>query len=133
VSKKYYKVVSKTLKSVVIEKEKVKLDGKDYRLRVQYKIGEFVSANVSGTKLMVFDTLENAVKFNRNNRIFLVEVEGIASKGICLCYITCFLPEILKIKNRKKGYLNHWTNALPPEGTLFAEKVKLIEEIKFPT
>jgi hypothetical protein len=131
--KKYYKVVSENLQSWVITKyDFIEVNNKRLRLIVQYKIGKFVSPNIIGSKLMIFETLEQARNFNTNGRIFEVEAKNVTNRGICLLTyeINYWLPKLFKLKKQKKRYLSLDVNGFQPPGTLFADQVKLIREIK---
>jgi hypothetical protein len=130
--KHYYKVLKSNLKSLIIEESTtVDINGKQEKVSVQYKVGEFVSPNIPGTQLMIFDTLQNAQGFclpQNGQKVFLVEALNVRYKGICVHYIKQTLPYILKLKKNKKRYVNLIRKDIP-FGTLFADKVKLIKEI----
>jgi hypothetical protein len=84
---------------------------------------------------MVFDSLDNAILFKEylgynTAKIYKVEALGISKKGMLLSFYDVIInfDEILKLKRNKKKYLQY--NEKSPKGTLFASKVKLIEEVK---
>jgi hypothetical protein len=114
--KKYYKVVKEGLKSLVV-------DGK---AKVQYKIGEWVSApewaQKEGYHLLVFDSLEIAKLWKGNIQVFIFEVE-IKNKikkmplSCSYCHVCCgeLIPSGVVI----------W-----PPGTVMAKKVKLVRRVE---
>jgi hypothetical protein len=128
--KYYYKVVSRELKSFII-------NDNDYEgIVVQYKLNKFVKPNIADTKLMIFNSLANAIEFSRLHsnflrigKIYKVEALNVSYYGICLSFNNFIktLKTIVKLKKGKKGYLKY--NISIPRGTLFADQVKLLKEI----
>ena len=120
--KLYYKVVDHNLESVSGESRKL-------NLCVKYKTGEWTIPDNPIAPLMVFDNLEDATDFCYNPR-----------RGGCQVY-SC---DIIKSR-RKWGYLysKDWDNYIKaklhkkkfnfiddlPEGTIFADAVKLIKVV----
>ena len=131
--KKYYKVVTGSLKS-----SQVKYWWTDYREKylVQYKIGEWVEPKVEGSSLMVFSSLEDALRFVSSNvsnhKIFECEIEGAKKNGIFsgqFTKIDALLSECKKLKKAKKGWTHLCNTTGIPKGTVFADRVKLIKEV----
>ena len=123
---KYYKVVRKRESNYC----SCRL-GCDPKWAVEYKVGEFVSPKIG--KVFIFDSLANAQAFRsgQNELIFEVEAEGVSKEGVFVDTISGFngvnwvdmweefrLTKISFIDNDKAF----------PDGTLFADSVKLIVE-----
>lgn len=121
--KTFYKIVGCDLKSLMV----------DGPLCVQYKMGEFVSANVKGLPLLVFDDFKTAREYHDDLSYGnLFEVEIVAWRGrtdhpratIDQAFIHSSpksLSEWLKRVNKDRRW---W-----PDGTVFASKVKLVKEV----
>lgn len=145
--KTYYKVVrncpeSHILTSVWVSNFPFSLVINDKPLTVEYKLGQFVSPNVPYTKLMIFDTLENAENFKGNFfhygnvEIYSVYAKGVSKTGLFIevtsSNIITLKEEIgnlIKSRKNKKKYINKEPFGIPPKGTLFAKEVKLINKI----
>jgi len=141
-TKKYYKICylsGNTLMSYA--------DGKlyniDKNLPITYKLDQWNYPNFKDTKLMVFDSLENAQNWlsqdsvfpNRNNKIFECEVKNPTKRSIFLRIVfadyTCInktLKMCITLKNKKKKYSQLCYQ--PPKGTVFVSALKLIKEVK---
>lgn len=127
--KKYYKVVSKELKSARASRN---FDS----LSINYKIGKWVEPHLKGSNLMVFSTLLDAKTFADiyiGDRIFECEVLKPSRSGIIFDTVTSInmlMKRIITLKRMKKKY-KHLVNGNPPKGTIFCSAVKLIQEIKY--
>jgi hypothetical protein len=130
--KVYYKVVDKNLRSAWIV---------DRRLTTQYEIGKFVSSPTPETPLAVFQTLEKAKDFKRNNilysaKIFKCNIKNKTKEpwlpgtsGILFEYQKKNLNEIISLIKAKKKF-THLIYKKLPDGTITCKQVKLLEEIK---
>ena len=121
-SKIYYKVVTPSLKSVIMSCNK---------FTTQYKIGEFVSSPYPKTPLCVFKDLADVEHFTstylwEGYKIFTCEIENKYRKP-WIPY-DCSLNYILELIAKKKRYI-HLVYTLLPLGTICCKKVKLLEEV----
>ncbi|MCB0448438.1 MAG: hypothetical protein KDD03_13205 [Gelidibacter sp.] len=122
----YYKVVRINLQSAVNK-------AFDLNLNVQYIVGKFVQPKIKQAPLLVFNDIDRAKKFMRQNsgagphRLFECEIVESKRKWGWLCdhdKETFFKA----LKNKKA-----WTHLVDPtefpQGTVFADAVKLTKEI----
>ena len=98
---------------------------------VTYKLNEWVSPLVKNSKLLVFDTLENAKSFANNNTypeaIYKCEVRRVSSQK----YISDLVYEVEKFW-KTLGFNRSKSCRIQPivPGTHFASQVKLLELVK---
>lgn len=131
----FYKVINGYHSSISMKNSKYSVD---------YKIGEWVYPKISGSDLMVFDTLKNARNiFKSYGFIYECEVQNPKINGI---FIDCFwiinndsdctdilikrFEGILEYKNNQQEYLEHSDYIHAPKGTIFCDAVKLIRLVK---
>lgn len=123
----YYKVVTTELKSAIDI-------ARELGLETQYIIGEWVKPKIKQAPLMVFGELKTAREFvSRNSssgphRIFECSIKQSKREwGWVPSYIR---PNLLKYIKSKKAW-RHFigTSEGFPEGTIFADEVKLLREI----
>ena len=134
-AKKYYKVVSEDLKSVITSKN-------DYEyisnMSVQYKVGEWVKPHVEGTNLMVFDNYYAADRFKYINSpdgfVYECEISGIVKFPLFfrIYNLEYNWAKFIKLANKRKNKqkISHLVdlNIRPPKGTVFCNKVKLLKK-----
>lgn len=95
---------------------------------VKYKVGEFVSAP-RGTKLFVFDTMENLMDFIQIShciRVFSCEVTNPQPLSDSILRFDN-LQDVQQYWTYKQ---NHYEYVSPKRGTVLADSVKLLQEIK---
>lgn len=113
----YYKVVTSDLKSSVVW---------SYNFGVQYIEGEWVSPKDDVSRLMVFDSLENAFAFRWSNggRVYSCEVEDPTPlERVSASFITRY------IKNFWYSQVSDTLTRDAPKGTIGVKRVKLLERI----
>lgn len=127
--RKYYKVTSKNLQSIVMND--------DTELSTQYKVGEFVSSPIPETPLLVFKSLKDAKDFVRgywytDYKIFECQIKN----RVRIPWVPDFktfhddIPKLLKLIKNKKKFLHILDLTGFPKGTVAAKRVKLIKEVK---
>lgn len=93
---------------------------------VEYKVGEWVSPVLEGSKLFVFDTLERANLFAcSSEKIFECEVENPEKLSIICCFMECFT--VKTFWTRKDNINVMQMQAIP--GTVGVDRIKLLREI----
>ena len=134
---KYYKVVS-----VLTDRYYSCYVNVFNELKVEYKIGEWVKPNIEKTDLMVFNDLEQAVRFSRSmyglKKIFECKVKNPKNNGLIIninrgeyiTYVIECINRFINLKKKKKAYLNQ-ISYRPPfiKNTVFCSAVKLIKEV----
>jgi hypothetical protein len=127
----YYKVVNSDFSSAYV--------GSDYaysceKLKVYYKIDDWVEPKIKGSKLMVFDSLENAQYFMDHCGwgvyIYKCEVKNPSKKGVFVkanYRLAERLFRIIDLKNKKKKFTDLLDE--PIKGTIFCDAVKLVEKV----
>ena len=146
-SKVYYKLVNSDLASFNMRpdnyKKKIFLaEGS----AIQYVVGEWVNPTIGGSKIFIFDTLENCKSFlskmtrdtQAGTRIFECEAKGVTNEfifynGGILNHIPSRFLTLCKLRKQKKKW-KHLADYVPwdpqpPQGTLFASSIKLTKEI----
>ena len=138
-SKKYYKVVSiyKHKNNEEFYSCRLAKDYKDWKVR--YLVNKFVTPTMKNTKLMVFDSLGEALNFkswHAPEAIFEVKVINPTKSAPFLHRNFIRGAEIIwKLWASKKKYRHlmsrDWDNNLdlPPKGTVFVDAVKLIKRV----
>lgn len=137
-SKTYYKVVTQDLKSAIVNP---RFNNYDFYndFCVQYKVGEWIKPNMEHSKLMVFDSFDNAKRFydienNYNTRLCIYECNGKnpSRQGLCILVgrIRHMYDELLKIKKAKKKVIEFYNSfSFTPPGTIFCSAVKLVKKV----
>lgn len=127
----YYKVTDRNLQSCIINHE----EGINHKLKVQYKINEFVKSN-NGTPLFVFENLEAAKNFIYHNsfengfRIFECKIKNKREPFfIPLFSLESTYEKIFKLFKNKKRY-SHLIHKHFPKNTIFCSQVMLVKEIR---
>ena len=124
----YYKVVSFNMKSAYVSYIGV---NNSEKFAITYKLNSWVEPILSGSKLMVFDSLKNAQDFmvSWGSYIYECEVKNPSKKGIFVEGTPDIYEDIniiLDLKNKKKKF-SHLLQK-PIKGTVFCDAVKLIGE-----
>jgi len=115
---------------------------------LKYEINEWTYPTIKGSKLFVFDTIENAMEFLHTNMnlkyqfstfsifdrgtIWMCEVHNPSKNGIVADSLRNNWQTVIKAwKLRKyKKRFKHLVHLIrPPNGTLFVDAVKLIKEV----
>lgn len=127
----YYKVVNDNMSSAYIGSGCI---GNYKELIIYYKIDDWVKPRIKGSKLMVFDSLENAQYFMDHcgwgYYIFKCEVKNPSKKGVFVKADYSLAERLLKIinlKNKKKKFTDLLDK--PIRGTIFCDAVKLVEKV----
>lgn len=96
-----------------------------------YKICEWTYPTIPHSKLFVFDTLENALKFgDASECIWECEVENPTRVKYVPSMINCdLLSSFWLNRKNKKASLSKETMFRAPEGTLLVDKVKITKLI----
>lgn len=121
-SKIGYKVVDTVLASAIIG---------SLEFCVNYKLNEWVFPKVKEAPLMVFDNFYDAKKFCTSEtygHLSIYKCEYKQSKKMWGCCIGR-ISEVLRLKKQKKRVANLLSQA--PDGTVFADAVKLIERMAY--
>jgi len=87
--------------------------------KVEYKIGEWVEHEPNAGPLAVFNTIEDAIHF--------------VHQSVIDCWVKIFKCKYKPSKERKLWYYieeEKLSLSITPDGTCFAEKVKLLKEKK---
>ena len=144
--KVYYKLVNLELKSFNLFPDH---PFKDHYINegsvIQYKINEWIEPKINGSKIFIFDTLDNVRSFLTihssaipNTKIFECEAKGVNDKFIFLSsgamgYTKGIFSEVCKLRRQKKKWLHIIEDDRyryqPPTGTLFASAIKLTKDI----
>lgn len=127
----YYKVVNSNLSSAFISSGMVL---NSIHFTVLYKINEWVEPTIKGSKLMVFDSLEEAENFLNifgwGDVIYKCEAKNPNKTGLFIkgnMYIYNDLLKILDLKRKKKKFSHLLDEPIP--GTIFCDAVKLVEKV----
>ena len=128
----YYKVVRPNLCSITCEG----IPSFD----IQYSVGKWIKPKLLGSCIFIFET-ESAAKGSirkfgwYNGIIYKAYAKGVSRFGLFYneCWMEKKLPEILSIINKLKRQKRKFTHLYlesnkPPDGTLFAKEVMLLEE-----
>ncbi|MCB0448437.1 MAG: hypothetical protein KDD03_13200 [Gelidibacter sp.] len=136
-TKKYYKVVTKDMESVIMN-PKTSYESWRNDFCIKYVIGEWIKPKMEGTSIMVFDDLRAAKKFRsaefNARKIFECEVKNPRRQG----FITN-LSDVQRVYNKLKSlirrkkkrtdlyriYKKDWI----PASTVFCSAVKLVKEV----
>lgn len=98
---------------------------------VEYKIGEFVVPNIVGSKLMAFDTLENARAFRAflpyTNYLYECEVTNARPSAI-VCYSVRNIETFWKYRGIVRRKLSN--PIMSYMGTIFCSSIKLVKLIQ---
>lgn len=100
----------------------------DTEYSIEYKLGEFVQPKLVGSKLFVFECIEDAKRFACGSRVFLAE---------------CTNPQRFNLRARNHlrfdvfwgcitangALLSYEDLGMSPEGTYVCDSVKLIKEV----
>lgn len=124
----YYKVVTHNLQSCIINEKYLNTDNKKYC--VTYKEGEFVYPILKNSKLMVFNTFNDASYFIRNKYEdnFIYSCHILKPNYNYNYNIAVFFTD--------DDFSIHWTNThhyyshKAPTGTVFCDAVKLFKKIE---
>lgn len=119
----------------------IKNDGIEYYYSafgesVEYSLESWAKPRYENSKLFVFDTKENALAFisshfdnedltRRRVKLFMCETEGLTKAGR-ISDTRYAIPEFWE------GTICYEDTKAAPEGTLFADRVKLLEEVTIP-
>ena len=103
-----------------------------WKYRIHYIVGQWVYPNLRGTKIFVFDNLEEAKKFAGN--IYECEVinptpghkYNLFAYGCGINYDR--IEQMLKLKLAKKKF-THLKMGFIPKGTVMCDAVKLIKQV----
>lgn len=132
----FYKVLTSNLESCTMQKS---FEDKNVPIDfvVQYKVGEWVFPKVPSSKLMVFNKLSNAKYFLDNYRhnggvIYECEIGRIFQQAMFFRHVYSLdfihtYDKYLKLKKQHRNVSNLF--AEPPTGTVFTNKVKLIDKV----
>lgn len=121
----YYKVVNQNLQSCMSKSRELGLD-------VQYGIGRWTYPDAKFAPLMVFSSFSDSVNFIKCNgrdslKLFTCEIKK-SKKNWGWVYNDdfCLVRTLIQHKKRASDYIFY---SELPAGTIFADKVKLLEEI----
>ena len=121
-----YKVVDKNLRSAIVGKGSVA----DNSLEVQYLENQWVCPIDKNAPLMAFLEIEDAKTFLKHNRsgMYIYKAEAIISKKKWGWVYN--VTKVLKLKRNKKKISNFiQLDGYIPNGTIFCDKIKLIERL----
>lgn len=133
----YYKCVTSDLKSSNANYPSIK---EINLLVIQYKIGEFVKPLIKGTRLFVFDSLDNVKLFvgdqieseNRKIRIFECEVKNPKSNPKLYRFFSDAINVLKKKKSKKKiPKIYEYNYSMYRNISIGCSEVKLTTEIFF--
>jgi len=125
----YYKVISRDLKSIVIQNP---------NFAVQYKINEWVQPTFKGSALCVFDNLKDAKCFALGDPIYECKVKnprqpvsGSRVKGLypSTLFMQIVWSKIIEYKN-KHNKIKEQDHADWPKGTVWVSAVKLTKKVQ---
>lgn len=128
----YYKVVKPSLYNDAYQSARIHCGHPE--LRTIYRVGEWATSPFEGSKLFVFDNLQSAIQFRIDystvsvEDIFECECKGISKVGFFQrCLSIKALKQSIKLRKQKKK----WTcdNPFIPNGTAFADSVKLLRKV----
>lgn len=127
-----YKVVSTGLRSAIVGNTHNAFLREENRLIVRYAINEWARPNREEMPLMVFGNPYEAKSFIYNNlsvnsHLHIYKCKYIKSKkrwGWCLGF-----TEDVLVKRKQKKKISHLLGKLP-DGTILADAVMLLEEVK---
>ena len=127
-----YKVVTTGLKSAIVGNTACSFMREENELMVKYAINEWVKPNKEEMPLMIFKSVHEAQTFIYNNlsvnsHLYIYKCKYIKSKkrwGWCLGF-----TEDVLVKRKQKKKISHLLGKLP-DGTILADAVMLLEEVK---
>ena len=135
--KKYYKVLTSDMKSVVSYFKDVRAADLD----VQYVLDQWVTPKWKYSRLFVFNSIENVRYFISSNsnhvccqpRIFEVEVKNPRKNGLFIMWVqdalVTFKMSLNNKRDKKRARRKKLFLEKPPKGTVFVSAVKLIKEV----
>ena len=96
---------------------------------IQYFIGKWAKPKIAGSRIFVFDSLEDARRFRTNaaSKIFACETRGTPTRPK---YMSFDWDSIKSVRSfwKSKDRRNHPAKDEVPEGTIYVDAVKLLHE-----
>lgn len=148
-SKTYYKLVNSKLMSFNINSQATDISQEiEMGSVLQYKIDEWVSPKIIGSKIFIFDTLKNTRQFLyhcltgaiNDTKIFECKAKKISKEHLFINNgivgrkdTLSYFNEINKLRKNKKRWTHIYGCSYSgvPKGTLFASSIMLTKDITF--